>query len=332
MGGRRREKVRRSKRQKWVRFFEESAELRGVDVLTEFCLAKLNLFLAITGKRPDGFHDLVSVAAPLDFGDTLTVEPAHKGGFSLTCDDPAVPTDESNLVLRAARLWADAAGWTQGATFHLSKRVPMGAGLGGGSSDATGALRALNKLSGGILTEAELQVIAAEVGSDCPLFLRSGPVVMRGWGELLSELPENARRRLVGRRVLVFKPAFGISTVWAYRALTAAREGYLPTEQAEKRLSDWVDDEEAEAEKLGFNSMEREAFRKYGALPVMLKWLWEEHRLQARMSGSGSACYVWLRKDVDEAAVTTGIFDRWGKSTMVKQGCILDALTLNSMQ
>src|SRR3954465_3005154 len=105
--------------------------------------AKLNLFLAITGRRADGFHDLVSVAAPVEFGDTLTVERRESGsGFSLACDDPALEIDETNLVLRAARAFADASGWTGGAHFALTKRIPMGAGLGGGSSNATAVLQA----------------------------------------------------------------------------------------------------------------------------------------------------------------------------------------------
>ncbi|OYU98367.1 MAG: 4-(cytidine 5'-diphospho)-2-C-methyl-D-erythritol kinase, partial [Verrucomicrobiales bacterium VVV1] len=99
----------------------------GVEV---FAPAKLNLFLAITGRRNDGFHDLVSVATALQWGDTLRAEPAAE--FSLDCDDPTVPLDESNLILKAACGFVAATGWTGGAKFSLVKRVPMGAGLGGG--------------------------------------------------------------------------------------------------------------------------------------------------------------------------------------------------------
>ncbi len=108
--------------------------------------AKINLFLAITGRRADGFHDLVSVVAPVEFGDTLRAELAES--FSLTCSDPAVPVDETNLVLKASRAFAAASNWKGGAKFTLEKRIPMGAGLGGGSSDAVAALRVLNTLAG----------------------------------------------------------------------------------------------------------------------------------------------------------------------------------------
>src|SRR5581483_6186978 len=117
--------------------------------VTILCPAKLNLYLAVTGRRADGFHDLVSVVVKLDFGDTLTVEPSGRAGrFELVCDDSTLPIDDTNLVLKAARAFAAAARWTGGVRFALTKRIPVGAGLGGGSSDAAAALRALNQLAG----------------------------------------------------------------------------------------------------------------------------------------------------------------------------------------
>src|SRR5436190_1798880 len=107
----------------------------------------------------------------------LCVRPAD--GFTLTCDDATVPIDESNLVLKAARAFAAATGWSGGAKFALEKRIPMGAGLGGGSSDAVAALRALNELAGRPLDAPKLANLAAGLGSDCPLFLHDGPVIMR---------------------------------------------------------------------------------------------------------------------------------------------------------
>ena len=102
--------------------------------------AKVNLFLAVTGRRADGFHDLVSVAALLDFSDELEVAPAA-AGFTLECDDAAVPTDGNNLVLKAAAAFVAATGWKGGGHFKLTKRIPMGAGLGGGSGNAVTAVR-----------------------------------------------------------------------------------------------------------------------------------------------------------------------------------------------
>jgi 4-diphosphocytidyl-2-C-methyl-D-erythritol kinase len=291
-----------------------------VSPISIFAPAKLNLFLAVTGRRPDGFHDLVSVVAHLDFGDTLRAEPA--GTFSLRCSDPEVPVDETNLVLRAARAFATAASWSGGATFFLEKRIPMGAGLGGGSSDAVAALRALNRLAGPTkrLSDERLADIAATLGSDCPLFLREGPVVMRGRGELISALPESAVARLRGRRALVFKPGFGISTPWSYDQLAAkAPASYCPPTEAEARLHTWLTDPVLPAEALLFNNMEAPAFTKFVALPALFAVLEERFHLRPRMSGSGSACFALVKEDVDLRSIQAVIRDAWGASAFVTE-------------
>lgn len=283
-----------------------------------FSPAKLNLFLAVTRRRADGFHDLVSVAAPLAWGDDLAAKPAD--AFTLECDDPAVPTDESNLVLKAARAFGEAAGWRGGVKFRLVKRVPPGAGLGGGSSNAVAALRALNALAGNPLGAAALSVLAARLGSDCALFLHDGPVAMRGRGERLEPLPAGAALRLRGRRVLVFKPSFGIATPWAYGRLAAqAPTGYLPEAEAEARLAAWLGDRSATAEKLLFNSFEPVAFAKYPALPVLLESLRADFGVAAGMSGSGSACFALLPDKFEVGKVAemrTAIRAAWGDEAL----------------
>jgi 4-diphosphocytidyl-2-C-methyl-D-erythritol kinase len=301
--------------------------LRDVRV-TVFSPAKINLSLAITGRRADGFHDLVSVTAPLQFGDELTAEDVddrnpesgiqhpEDGRFSLTCDVAEVPLDESNLVLKAARLFAATTGWARAVKFSLTKRIPMGAGLGGGSSNAVAALRALNQLSGGRADEAALERMAAQLGSDCVLFLRGAPVVMRGRGERVETLPAAARVRLSGRAVLVFKPSFGIATPWAYGRMVARGGDYLPAAEAEARLAAWLAGD-APAEELLGNNMEPAAFEKYVALPVLLARLRREFGLMPRMSGSGSACFTLLRDDTPRAALTAAIRDAWGPTATV---------------
>lgn len=286
-----------------------------VPVASIFAPAKLNLFLAVTGRRPDGFHDLVSLVAPLAFGDQLRAEPADD--FTLTCDQADVPTDETNLVLKAARAFAAAANWRGGARFALEKRIPMGAGLGGGSSDAVAALRALNQLAGSPLSGARLAELAAQVGSDCPLFLHDGPVIMRGRGERLAPLPAEVAGRLRGRRVLIFKPAFGIATPWAYARMVAQPDTYLPAAQAEERLAAWIRDARRPIEELLFNNMEHEAFKKFVALPTLLARLRADHGLVSRMSGSGSACFAFLSDAAPVDLVTRTIRAAWGDSAFV---------------
>jgi 4-diphosphocytidyl-2-C-methyl-D-erythritol kinase len=290
-----------------------------------FSPAKLNLFLAITGRRADGFHDLVSVAAPLDFGDELKATPA-KAGFTLACDDPAVPVDGTNLILKAAAAFAAATSWPGGAHFQLTKRIPMGAGLGGGSSNAVAALRALNELSGGALAPSKLAGVAATLGSDCALFLREVPVVMRGRGEWVEVLPASAAARVRGRRVLVFKPSFGIGTPWAYARMDKRGTDYLPEAEAEARLANWLGGT-APIEELLFNNMEPAAFEKHLALPVLLGRLQREFGLAVRMSGSGSACFAVLRDSAAGSgpaeAMMTAMIQRiraaWGEGTFVRE-------------
>lgn len=279
--------------------------------------AKLNLFLAVTGRRADGFHDLVSLAAPVAWGDTLTMEPAPD--FSLACDDGSLACDESNLVVRAARAFAAATGWRGGAKFFLEKRIPLGAGLGGGSSDAAAALAGLNTLAGSPLARPALAAVAAQVGSDCPLFLQGGPVVMRGRGERIAPVAADVASRLRGRRVLLFKPGFGISTPWAYGRMAANPEFYLPEARAEARLDEWLRDHAAPAENVLFNNLESAAFGKHLALPVLLGQLRADLGLRPRMSGSGSACFALLPEDAADvvAAATAAIRAAWGPSAWV---------------
>jgi 4-diphosphocytidyl-2-C-methyl-D-erythritol kinase len=174
---------------------------------TIFSPAKINLFLAVTGRRADGYHDLVSVVAPLDFGDLLIAEtgerkPEAGRQFDLECNDPEVPVDGNNLILKAAKAFVVATGWMEPVAFRLDKRIPVGAGLGGGSSNATATLLALNQLSGANLGRAELAGLAAGIGSDCPLFLEGGPVIMRGRGERIESLPDPGGRCWSSSRVL----------------------------------------------------------------------------------------------------------------------------------
>ncbi len=301
--------------------------------------AKINLFLAVTGRRGDGYHDLVSIAAQLDLGDLLTVEigstvpdpaiatgtagrPGRGKQFSLECGDPEVPLDGSNLVLKAAEAFVAATGWKETVAFRLAKRIPVGAGLGGGSSNGAAALLALNDLSGANLGRAELGALAAGVGSDCPLFLEGGPVIMRGRGERIEPLPELAARRLRGRALLVFKPGFAVSTPWAYERMAAGvPQSYLPAPEAEQRLNAWIAGG-ADAEDLLFNNLEPLVFRKYIALPVLLDHLRRRFSLAPMMSGSGSACFALLRSDSPVPDIVAAIREAWGPGCFVRTAAI----------
>ncbi len=242
--------------------------------------------------------------------------------FRLECDNPEVPRDGANLVLKAAGAFAAATGWKEPVVFRLTKRIPIGAGLGGGSSNAAAALRALNQLSGADLGRAELGELAARAGSDCPLFLEGGPVIMRGRGERIEALPDLAARRLRGRAVLIFKPGFGVGTAWAYGRMAAgAPRSYLPAPAAERRLGAWIEGG-ADAGDLLFNNLEPAVFRKFIALPVLVGCLRRRFGLAAGMSGSGSACFALLAPGSPVPEIVAAIRESWGPACFVQMAAV----------
>ena len=180
------------------------------------CYAKINLTLEIIGKRPDGFHDLASLVHTVSLADELRIAPAD----GLRTRVEGLDIDPStNLVTRAAQLLAAASRTPPGAEISLVKRIPAAAGLGGGSSDAAATLVGLNALWGARLTTRALQVLAAELGSDVPFFVRGGAALMRGRGDRLEVLPPRTGQWLV---LLVPPHAIADKTRRLYAALEPA--------------------------------------------------------------------------------------------------------------
>jgi 4-diphosphocytidyl-2-C-methyl-D-erythritol kinase len=190
------------------------------------CPAKLNLFLEVLGKRPDGFHELETVMVTVGLFDTLIFKEEQSQGVRLRCFEAArrgfphqespeepIPTDERNLVVRAARLLQERTGASRGVSIELHKRIPAAAGLAGGSSDAAATLAVLNKLWDLNLPRSELRTFAAELGSDIPFFLAEGSLaVCRGRGELITPIPVNFRAWTV-----IVRPPEGLSTADVFR-------------------------------------------------------------------------------------------------------------------
>ena len=175
--------------------------------------------------------------------------------------------------------------------FRLEKRVPAGAGLGGGSSNGASALLAVNELCGTPLQIKDLESIAAQMGSDCPLFLTQTPVVMRGRGEKVYPLRGAARECISRLKLLIFKPDFSINTGWAYAQMRANPEDYIDETSAESALSEWLENPSISGLPL-INNMQIEAFKKFPALQITLDEIGGEFRVPAMMSGSGSACFA----------------------------------------
>ncbi|MBO7522069.1 MAG: 4-(cytidine 5'-diphospho)-2-C-methyl-D-erythritol kinase [Opitutales bacterium] len=256
-----------------------------------FSPCKVNYMLAITGARADGFHNLLSVVAPTRFGDELFIEEA--GEDSIACNLEGVPCDESNLVMKAAAVFRRATMMNRFFKFELVKKVPHGAGLGGGSSNGAVALLALNKICGEPLSMGELERLSATLGSDCPLFLSGKPVVMRGRGEEVSDLPQKARELIASLKLLIFKPDFSINTGLAYKRMKELKTIYIPSDKAEKMFEEWIKNPTIESLPL-VNNMQIPAFEKFPALEAILNFVKKEYKLPCLMSGSGSACFAIL--------------------------------------
>ena len=185
----------------------------------ELAHAKLNLGLKVLGARVDGFHDILSVFQSIDLADRLLFHPSTDAGFS--CSEPSLPTTEDNLVLKAQSRFSKAVPEAEALLptlhLHLEKSIPVGAGLGGGSSDAAAALRGLNTLCGNPLDLQGLMRLGAEIGSDVPFCLQGGTALVSGRGETLQPLPVPLPQWYF---VVVF-PGIFVSTKWAYESLGA---------------------------------------------------------------------------------------------------------------
>lgn len=175
--------------------------------------AKLNLYLDITGKREDGYHTLETVMQSVDLADFVTVKKRPKGIY-VSCSDPLIPENEGNICYKAAKLFFEAAGLSGGAEIRVEKRIPSGAGLGGGSADAAAALYGLNLLYDNPLSGNELLPIAAKTGADVPFCLLGGTRVCKGIGDEMSGISELTG--LSERCFLVVMPDFALSTKSAY--------------------------------------------------------------------------------------------------------------------
>ncbi len=191
-----------------------SKRSRGRRELVLRTSAKVNLALEVLGKRGDGYHEISTVLQAVDLFDRLKMETADN--LSLHTDDLALPTDDGNLVLRAARLLQKAAGTERGARLRLSKRIPVAAGLGGGSSDAAATLWGLNRLWALRWPRARLRELAVELGMDVPFFLGPGRAVARGRGEQLEPLPGGG-----GYALVLVNPRVPLSTREVYGRVPA---------------------------------------------------------------------------------------------------------------
>ena len=253
--------------------------------------AKINLSLKILGPRSDEFHEIETLIAPISLYDELKIERrTSKQGIEFRCDDPSVPQSDDNLAVRAARAFFEKSKIKSGILIELKKKIPHGAGLGGGSSDAASTLMALNELFEAKLTREALAKMAEGIGSDVPFFIFQSAAICKGRGELVS--PIKLHEPLF---ILLLKPEFGVPTAWAYQRWRGARE--IPGVAHAAREF---------AGQIFVNDLERSVFEKFVFLAQLKMWLLEQPEVGAAlMSGSGSTVFGVMREGADAEFLAT---------------------------
>lgn len=251
--------------------------------------AKLNLSLRVLAKRDDGFHEIDTVIVKLpQLADRLSFEPAP--AFEFACDDPTLPADDGNLVVRSVRAYEAAAGVSCKCRITLEKRIPLGAGLGGGSSDAAQTLLGLDRLHDGALGSEKLAELAAGLGSDVAFFLTPGAARCTGRGEKVAPVPG-----LPALPVLLLKPTFAVATAEAYARWEGAAE--IPGIRYSAQEVQSV---------LLVNDLEVPVFQKFRFLAELKQWLLIRKEVAAALlSGSGSTVFAVLHNAADAQALAT---------------------------
>jgi len=251
--------------------------------------AKLNLSLRVIRRRDDGFHNIETLMVKLPgLADVLTFSEADE--FSFKCDDPSVPADETNLVVKAVRAFEKAASIRCSHSILLEKRIPHGAGLGGGSSDAAITLLTLNEIHENPLSRKQLLETAATLGSDIPFFLTNGAAICTGRGENIQEVDSPPPIP-----VLLLKPSFGVATPDAYKRWKDAEA--LPGISYDPVEFDWG---------TLVNDLEKPVFQKHRFLAELKMWLLSRPEVSAAlMSGSGSTVFAILKDPASAETLAT---------------------------
>ena len=252
--------------------------------------AKINLTLRVVGKRADGYHLLDTIMLPVSLFDELDIRKALRGGtkkrgavplITITCDHPSVPRDETNLAYREAALLLAGAPNSQPIEIHIRKRIPVGAGLGGGSTDAAATLVGLNRLLKLCLATKQLEKIALQIGADVPFFIRGRPARARGIGERLSNIRQVPRLWLV-----ILYPGLAVSTAWVYQNLRLKLTKPSVNTSIGTSLKSFV-----KLNGLLTNDLEAVTIKRYPEIGVLKHRLARAGAQAVLMSGSGSSVF-----------------------------------------
>ena len=264
----------------------------GDTLLTLSANAKINLTLDILGTREDGYHEVAMIMQEISLHDTLSMGKINQG-ISLTIaiegQQGTLPADESNLCWKAAALVQKEYNLQEGVEIHLTKRIPMAAGLAGGSADAAAVLKGMNHLFRLGMTEARLCELGARLGSDIPFCIMGGTMLATGRGEVLTRLP-----RLPRLSVVLAKPPVGVSTAWAYKTYDAGYDGPHPDNEA--MLAAIHEGDAHKAAGLLCNVLEGVTETEHPVIADYKRLMLEHGAMASMMSGSGPTVFGLVRE------------------------------------
>lgn len=243
--------------------------------------AKINLFLRVLSKRADGYHEIRSLMQPVSLYDELTIEAREGDSLSVTTDSVDAPGGPQNLAYRAAESLLGTLGVRKSVYIHIKKNIPVGAGLGGGSSNAATVLMALNDMLVADLNEERLMELGAKLGSDVPFFILNGPAIAEGRGEVLRrvDIPQYA--------YVLINPGFAVSTAWVYNNLSLTKRG-------EDNILSYSEGSLNDINKLKdalVNDLEEVTLERYPEIATLKKSLTGLGACGALMSGSGPTVF-----------------------------------------
>lgn len=243
--------------------------------------AKVNLFLKVISRRADGYHEISSLMQPVSLYDEISISVDAGEGISVRCGNDRVPEGRENLAFKAAELILQYTGIKRNLSIEILKRIPVGAGLGGGSSNAAATLMGLNSILNAGLDDKELMGLGARIGSDVPFFILKSPAMARGRGEVLE------RVKLPHFTYILINPGFHVSTAWAYNNLDL-------TKKAEDNILAYSEETLKDVSKIREfleNDLEAVTLRKYPEISKIKSTLVKAGAWGALMSGSGPTVF-----------------------------------------
>jgi 4-diphosphocytidyl-2-C-methyl-D-erythritol kinase len=284
-------------------------------MITVQAKAKINLTLDVLYKRPDGYHEVEMVMQSIDLADMLYLRPAEEQCISLEVDVSELCADQSNLAYRAAALLQDVFHIKEGVHIKLEKHIPMAAGLAGGSADAAGVLVGLNRMWNLRLSTAEMEALAARLGSDVPFCLRGGTMLATGRGEKLTPLPD-----LPFCHVILAKPRIGVSTAWVYGQYRNDVVGKRPDTSGV--VACLQRQERSGVVRRLCNVLETVTVPAHPIIAQIKAWMLEFGALASLMSGSGPTVFGLAESEAVACAIATELKKRTDAEIIITKTAI----------